>query len=221
MVTHVISQILPASASVAEVFGDMQTATLTPDEMVLATAAVAKRRHEFTVGRTLARRALAQLGHEPTSILVGPNREPIWPQGIVGSITHCAGYYAAVVARGDRIAALGIDAEPNDQLPDGVLRIIARHEERSWLDSQATGSVCWDRLLFSAKETIFKAWFPLTHCWLDFDAVRVVFDTQTKEFRAELVSKNYALPRYMGFQGKYIEYGDLLLTAAVVPESRQ
>src|SRR4029077_12401529 len=132
---------------------------LFPEEAALVQSAVRKRRCEFAAGRYLARRALRGLGVPPRPILRGPNREPTWPDGVVGSITHCSGYCAATVASADVIEAIGIDAEVNDALPDDVLRIVMRNSERNWTGSR-TDAIHWDRIVFSAKESVFKAWFP-------------------------------------------------------------
>ena len=84
---------------------------LWPEEAAAVQHAVEKRRREFAVGRMLARAALAAIGDPPSAIPTGNHREPVWPAGIVGSITHCAGYCAAAVARDAMVVALGIDAE--------------------------------------------------------------------------------------------------------------
>jgi 4'-phosphopantetheinyl transferase EntD len=102
---------------------------------------------------------------------------------VVGSITHCAGYRAAAVARADRVRAIGIDAEPDKPLPDGVLDRISLPGERAMLYDLALGGLAaagprWDLLLFSAKESVYKAWFPLTGRWLGFeDAELTIYPT--------------------------------------------
>lgn len=78
-------------------------------------------------------------------------------------MTHCDGYRAAAVARRETIASIGIDAEPHAALPDGVEKLTALPEERMALTRLAVTHphIHWDRLLFSAKESVYKAWFPL------------------------------------------------------------
>ena len=87
----------------------------------------------------------------------------MWPAGIRGSMTHCAGYAAAAVGPISRISAIGIDAEPDAPLPDGVLDLVATAAERDRLavTPRKPDIPHWDRLLFSAKEAVYKAWFPL------------------------------------------------------------
>ncbi|MER8073317.1 4'-phosphopantetheinyl transferase superfamily protein [Streptomyces sp. NPDC094034] len=130
---------------------------------------------EFATGRHCARLALADLDVPPGPIGAGPRGEPRWPGGIVGSLTHCASFRAAAVARRTDLLGLGIDAEPHAPLPDGILDAIALPEERSHLDQLADSDqeFTWDRLLFSAKESIFKVCFPLARRHLGFDEARI------------------------------------------------
>jgi hypothetical protein len=89
------------------------------EEEELIGRAVEKRRREFGTARACARRALADLGRVPAPIVRGEKGAPVWLDGVVGSITHCAGYRGAAVAEARDVRALGIDAEPHGKLPDG------------------------------------------------------------------------------------------------------
>lgn len=176
-----IEKILPDAVASAEAFEDPPRAVLYPGEAELISRAVDKRRREFRTVRHCARQALGQLGLPPVAVLRGQHGEPLWPPGVVGSMTHCTGYRAAAVARSCEIYALGIDAEPNAPLPAGVLDMIALVSERQQLSQLAATdrTTCWDRLLFCAKEAIYKAWFPLAYRWLGFEdaAVTITLDT--------------------------------------------
>ncbi|MEZ0076049.1 4'-phosphopantetheinyl transferase [Planotetraspora sp. GP83] len=174
-----IDKILPSWVVTAEEFGDVPDATLFPEEEGLIANAVAVRRGEFVTGRHCARRALGRLGVPPGPILRGERGAPLWPPGTIGSITHCAGYRAAAVASERDAAMLGIDAEPHGPLPSGVLEAIARPEEIVALRllRKADPAVCWDRILFSAKESVYKTWFPVTGRWLEFSEASVDIDT--------------------------------------------
>jgi 4'-phosphopantetheinyl transferase EntD len=167
----VLELILPPEVAVASSRGDLEGATLfgAEEEEVVARAVVARRR-EFATGRACARRALARLGRPPQAIASGPHGEPCWPAGIVGSITHCDGYRAAALASSRGFATIGIDAEPNRPLPPRVLDAIALPQERAGVRELGarTPEVHWDRLLFSLKETVYKAWFSLTATRLGF-----------------------------------------------------
>ena len=161
----------------AEAFGEMPGIVLFPEEFALVRRAVEKRRREFTTVRACARSALAGLGHQPAPLLHDGHGAPLWPVGIVGSLTHCAGYCAAVVADDSGVSSLGIDAEPNASLPVGVLETIAHPEELSMLRRlPPDDGYAWDRLLFSAKESVFKTWYPITGRWLGFEDALVTID---------------------------------------------
>ncbi|KRD01453.1 MULTISPECIES: 4'-phosphopantetheinyl transferase family protein [unclassified Streptomyces] len=170
-----IDELLPASVVVVEAFGEegvreFGNTPLYPQEAALLVRAVDKRRREFTVVRGCARRAMEKLGVPAQPVLRGERGAPCWPDGVTGSMTHCADYSAAALARSVDLASLGVDAEPNGPLPEGVLAAIALPEELARLERLAADrpDVHWDRLLFSAKESVYKAWFPLTGKWLDF-----------------------------------------------------
>ena len=93
-------------------------------------------------------------------------------------MTHCAGYAAAAVGRSAQIIGIGIDAEPDAPLPDGVLDLVATAAERERLAATpvASDSPNWDRLLFSAKEAVYKAWFPLVGEWLDHQQAEILIN---------------------------------------------
>ncbi|MFF3935828.1 4'-phosphopantetheinyl transferase family protein [Streptomyces phaeofaciens] len=170
-----IEDLLPASVVAVEAFGEegvreFGDSPLFPEEEALVARAVAKRRREFTVVRACARRAMEKLGVAARPVLPGERGAPGWPDGLTGSMTHCEGYCAAALVRAADLASLGIDAEPHAPLPEGVLSAVALPDEQERLRRLAADrpEVHWDRLLFSAKESVYKAWFPLTRKWLDF-----------------------------------------------------
>jgi len=159
----VIEEILPPSVASAEAFDDEADAPLYPEEEAVVARAVEARRLAFATARLCARRALGELGLPPSAIPRGDHNAPVWPEGVVGSITHCAGYRASAVAFARDLVTVGIDAEPDAPISPGVRRRIALPEEEEWLlrGAPADRGVSWDRLLFSAKESVYKAWFPL------------------------------------------------------------
>jgi 4'-phosphopantetheinyl transferase EntD len=156
------------------------TPALMPDERSFVARAVPTRVLEFTSGRGCARAALARLGCPPIAIAVGAQREPLWPLGFIGSITHCKGHCAAAVARWapgtpHGIASLGLDAEPALPLPEDVARVVCSDREREWIEQHRQDGLPWDRLIFSAKESVFKCTFPITRHFLDFHDVELTF----------------------------------------------
>jgi 4'-phosphopantetheinyl transferase EntD len=221
-VVEMIDEMLPLDVAVAEAFDDPPDAYLFPDEEALVGGAVKKRRREFTTGRHLARRALSELGVAPAALLPGPRREPLWPSGLVGSITHCASYRAAVAARQTAIVTLGIDAEPNEPLPKGVIEAVALAGERDRVAAlcRSNPDVHWDRLLFSIKESVFKAWYPLAQRWLDFTEADITIEPAAGTFDARLLVPGPALPDghpLTGFHGRWLARCGLMLSAVAVP----
>ena len=172
-----LSDVLPAGRpgmAAAELYDDPPDLAPLPEEEPLIAKSVAKRRNEFITVRYCARRALGELGVAPVPILKGDKGEPCWPDGIVGSLTHCTGYRGAAVGRTGDVRSVGIDAEPHDVLPGGVLDAISLPKERQQLQAMPAG-LHWDRILFCAKEATYKAWFPLTHRWLGFEDAHITF----------------------------------------------
>jgi 4'-phosphopantetheinyl transferase EntD len=217
----VIGDILPPEVAVEEAFDDVLDVVLFPDEEAVIAKAVDKRRREFTTARACARAALAKLGLPPVPIVPGLRGVPQWPAGVVGSITHCAGYRASAVARHGDVITIGVDAEPHDTLPDGVLEAVASDGEQDRLAALAAAEpgVCWDRMLFSAKESVYKAWFPLTHRWLGFEDASVDIDPARGTFTARLLVNGPVVDgaRLTGFEGRWVVSDGLVATAIVVP----
>ena len=221
-----IERLLPpyvACASTRE--DDAPPGTLYPEEAALVARSVDRRRHEFAAVRACARQAMAALGLPPAPVLRGHRGVPLWPAGTVGSMTHCDGYRAAALAGASDFRSLGIDAEPNAPLPPGVWQAISRPGERRRITpgtaaAGASGTVHWDRLLFSAKESVFKGWFPLTGIELDFEDAEISFHlapghTTEGTFTAQLMCSAPGLPG--SFDGKWLVDDGFAVTAVTVP----
>lgn len=216
-----IAEILPAAALAVETRSDFPGVVLFPEEEAVLGRAVEKRRREFITARACARIALAELGWPVLAIPAGGHGEPRWPAGVVGSITHCAGYRACAVARTSELLAIGIDAEPNEPLPAGVLAEIARAEELPRLRELARSAphvrVHWDRLLFSAKESVYKAWFPLAGRPLDFGDATLDIDPLQGRFGVRLLVPAPGPAAGLGvFSGRWLARDGLLLTAVAL-----
>jgi 4'-phosphopantetheinyl transferase EntD len=197
----VIEELLPASVAFAEAFDDHSAVELFPAEEAVIARAVDKRRREFSTVRYCARQALKSLGLPSSPILPGERGAPQWPAGVVGSMTHCLGYRAAALAWDKDIRTIGIDAEPDEPLPDGVLEAVALPSEMS----------VHGRLLFSAKESVYKAWFPLARVFLDFSEAELSFDDGT--FSARILVPGPV----SGFSGRWLIRDGFVITSIVVP----
>nr|ASV46820.1 4'-phosphopantetheinyl transferase [uncultured bacterium] len=221
-----IEQILPTAVACAEAFDDPTDAVLFPQEEVVLRRAVDKRWREFRTVRHCARQAMRKLGLPPVAVLPGEHREPLWPPGVVGSMTHCAGYRAAALACSRDMLTLGIDAEPHQPLPTDVLGVIALAEEKVRISelTAAHGALHWDRILFCAKETVYKAWFPLMHRWLGFHDATVtitpnpVNPTEGAFCAGLLVSGPLVAGQPLTeFIGRWLVRDRLVITAIAIP----
>jgi 4'-phosphopantetheinyl transferase EntD len=214
----VIGAILPGCVVAVATREDMPDLELFPEEQSHIAGAVEKRRREFTTARGCAHEALARLGVVKSAVPAGEHGEPRWPAGIVGSITHCESYRACALAHAREMTAIGIDAEPNTGLPSSVAAAdIAAPSELKQLGALArqAPTVHWDRLLFSAKEAVYKAWYPLTQRWLGFEDAHITIDPRRQTFTARLlVSGPLVAGRELtGFEGRWLARDGLLLTA--------
>lgn len=147
---------------------------LLPEEEPALARAVTKRKLEFTSGRVAARRAMRELNLPPDPIPMADDRSPVWPAGIVGSITHCNDICIAVVARSNSRHSIGIDIEANTPLDPALEQIVCVSSERAWLDTQPIERRAYlAKEIFCAKESIYKALYPLTRQIIGFDALEV------------------------------------------------
>ncbi|WP_173476392.1 4'-phosphopantetheinyl transferase superfamily protein [Streptomyces sp. 150FB] len=217
-----IDEILPPQVMSVARTDDVTVPDLFPEEEALIERAVLKRRLEFTTARHCARRALARLGLPPAPLLRDERGAPRWPEGTVGSMTHCDGFRAAAVARRSEIATLGIDAEPHGELPDGVREVVTVNGELALLERLAADhpEIHWDRLLFSAKESVYKAWYPVTKRWLDFTEAELTIDVPGRGFTARLLVPGFELPGHgtvKEFDGRWTVRDGLVMTSVVIP----
>ncbi|MEF9887225.1 4'-phosphopantetheinyl transferase family protein [Streptomyces sp. P9-A4] len=221
-----IARLVPGVVATAWRHDDTEPVSLFPEETAVVARAVAKRRREFATVRLCARLALRDLGLPATPLTPGPRGEPRWPRGVAGSMTHCAGYRAAALARTTDVVSIGIDAEPAEALPEGVFEGVTLPEERRHLATLAdrTPELPWGRLLFSAKESVFKTWYPLTGRGLEFEEATLEFtrdsaaDPHTGTFRAGLSVPGPVVDgtRRDHFTGRWLVREGLVLTAIVL-----
>jgi len=183
---NLASRLLGLPIRTAEMDPRAATGALFPVEEAALARAVPKRRSEFIAGRTCARRALAALGERAAAIPQGEDRAPVWPPGVVGSITHTHTWCAAAVARrADGIRALGLDLEPAEPIALELLRIVCLPEERAFIDAQpASARGLLGRLVFSAKESAFKCQYALTREMFGYHGMRIDLDLPARRFVA-------------------------------------
>lgn len=157
------------------------------EEQALGEAISPKRRQDFTLGRAASRRALEGIGFPVVSpVLRGEHREPLWPVGIVGSISHSGGYGVAAVAWQQDIPAIGVDIQQieEDRYTDELIARFADPDEFDWVRSDPRLRTERAVKLFSAKESVFKALYPLGRVWFAFDVARMTPNPDETGFSA-------------------------------------
>lgn len=144
------------------------------EERVAVDRAVSARQAEFAAGRSAARAALRRLGQSSMPIPAGADRAPIWPPGFTGSISHCRTAVIAVASRLDgRGQYIGVDLEDAIGLEPELWDSICRPSEIGWFDTKPDAAL-WAKIVFSIKEAVYKAQYPLTQRMIDFHDVEVV-----------------------------------------------
>jgi enterobactin synthetase component D len=138
---------------------------------------VMRRRAEYFYGRHCARQALAALGHPPAQVLSGASREPLWPSAVRGSITHSDNMAAAVVVPAQQCRGIGVDisAPVGEAMQQAVLGMVLCEREFRLLQALPPrfGIGHYLALVFSAKESLFKALFADVRAYLEFNLMEV------------------------------------------------
>ena len=184
-------------------------------EEPLVDGAARTRVEHFTAGRVCSRIALGRLGVAATTpIPRGEDRAPIWPMGFVGSISHTDSWCAAAVARADDVRSVGIDLESSTPLKQALWRRVCTPKERDWLHELPAAGLT-GKILFSAKEAVYKCQYPISKQFLGFHAVevelgddsfRAVFQQEAGEFKpGDVIS------------GRYLVEEGLVATACELP----
>lgn len=227
-IAHAAATLFPETVAVA-VRDIADPAEIRAEEAPAITRAVPARRAEFAAGRDAARTAMARLGHPPVAVPQAPDRAPIWPPGLVGSITHTRradglGIALAACAFKRKIISLGLDAEPDAPLPEDLWPVILTRVERAALmegrTAHATASARaghtlpparMARTIFSAKEALYKAQYPLSRALLDFQDVEI--DLQPRTFTATFAVPAPPFEPGHTLSGQWTEVGGVVLTA--------
>ncbi|MDK3019173.1 4'-phosphopantetheinyl transferase family protein [Pseudodonghicola flavimaris] len=183
-----VRSLLPRDVAVAATDPRTPQPALWPEERAGLPRARPARLREFAAGRSAARHALAQLGLPPAAIAHGIDRAPVWPAGVVGSISHCSNACVAVLARAGRLSALGIDLEEEVALPLDLIPAICTPAEAArlaLLPPARRGLIA--KVIFSAKEAAYKAQFPLSGRLFGFQTLEVRLEPETGRFSADFL----------------------------------
>jgi len=204
----------PSVALYQGVEADADLGALFAEERALVAAATERRQAQFSVGRQCAHYGLRSLGVPPVAIERGPKREPVWPAAVAGAISHTNGLVVAAVAPADVVRSVGIDVEPNAPLPPDVHQRIIRPDEAEHI-SQFGPEMGWplDRLVFSAKESVYKAWYPLAQKWLGFPDASLTIDPWNQRFHAKILVSG----PLSEVSGRFVITDGHIITAVEVP----
>lgn len=193
-------------------------ADIFPSEQEIVGSAVDKRKAEFSTGRALAARSLQLLGVPRQPILKGSKNEPLWPTGLVGSITHTSEICIVAVARESVCGGVGVDVEKCDANVSELAHLIFSSGEAERYMAR-TGRHRDDtvRRTFSAKESVFKAVFVHLGRFVDFDEVSIEFDDRLQSFIATATDDGKLDELLISGKGGYVFYDDLIVTNFVLP----
>lgn len=142
-----------------------------------------RRLADYSTGRACARTVLGELGHHEHSLVSGSDRQPLWPDGTCGSISHCEGVAVAVVTADPRCRGLGVDVERITLLEQAVIEMICTEAELATLqDLPADLRPIQACLIFSIKESLFKCFHPVFGVWFDFQQASVSLAPDRRSF---------------------------------------
>jgi 4'-phosphopantetheinyl transferase EntD len=208
-----LTELLPATAASCLSVGVPADAVLLPEELDHTARMVAKRLADFRHGRHCARRALATLGLDATPITVGKNREPVWPNGVTGSISHTETIAAAVAAHTADLIALGIDIESSMPLEQDITNMIRRPDESDWKDPLDA------KILFSVKEAIYKCIYPQLNLFIDFQDMKVLKSETPGSYTAIPQNTNIDTALLARLRGRYSSDDGLIISSAWIEPS--
>ncbi|HKQ88384.1 MAG TPA: 4'-phosphopantetheinyl transferase superfamily protein, partial [Candidatus Acidoferrales bacterium] len=197
----------------------LESTTCYPEELsLLHRNTVNKRRLEFALGRAAAHLALRAAGDDTSSpVLQNKDRDPAWPSGFVGSITHCGPWAMAAAAKAKSLESIGIDLEDTEAVPfEEIAELVSTDAERDWL-LQSGNSKLKLAGLFSAKEAAYKALFPLCRKFLDFHSIDLAWFPDSQSFRGTLredLSTDF--PFGYGLQIGIQRYANFVFTHTVI-----
>jgi 4'-phosphopantetheinyl transferase EntD len=202
---------------------DMWDAPLTEAESRAVEFSVAKRKQEFAAGRAAARQALSALGRPNASILVNADRSPRWPNGFVGSITHCSRFCGAVVATETQLAGIGFDAEVAIDLSIDIQRAVCTQREmEGFPQSGPAEGLVWPQIAFCAKEALYKCYYPIAHDFLNFSDVLIRFysaeDGGLSVFTAASLSNKKLCEVAEKFIGRWSIHQGVIFAGVVYPQ---
>lgn len=205
--------LFPPDLEAAWLFGDPRDEPGERWAARLPESAVPRRRNQFAAGRLCAGHVCDCLGASGGAVGIGESGEPVWPAAVVGSISHTDGLAMAAAGWAAACMCIGVDVELNAPLPAEAAGLVLSARERAWVGERRADDVPWDRLILSAKEAVFKAWYPLARAPLDFSGIELEMCPGSTSFTATVLE-----PGGLGrIRGRFCVVPDFLFTAVAVP----
>jgi 4'-phosphopantetheinyl transferase EntD len=206
-----LNRLFPTNVALVIAEESMWQTPLRDEEEALIEGAAEKRQREFRAGRHAAHAALARLNAPDLPLLRGERREPLWPAGFTGSIAHCRDLCVAVCTKREEIEGLGIDVEPLEPLPQGVDRFIHTEAEAAFIANNPGTHP--ERLIFSAKESLYKCYYPLLQRYFGFQSVTLTFDMQRQRYHFTPTERSEISFPASRFEGRFAIGDNHLATA--------
>lgn len=220
LVTALTTSVLPPGLGIAARDPSVLLDSGAPQEDGAVRGAVPRRVAEFHAGRAAARAAMVALSLPPLPVPMGPDRAPVWPEGITGSISHCATACVAVVGLRQNWAGIGVDLEEATPLEPTLVEQICTRAERRWLGEQpGTERGLLAKLIFSAKEAAYKAQYPTTGLLFGFEAMEITVDRAESRFEACFQSDQGVFGAGTILVGSYVYAAGLLVTGVALGQS--
>jgi 4'-phosphopantetheinyl transferase EntD len=204
-----LRQLLPGTVGLGQAGIGEDSAGFDGEVLLRATP---QRLAEFRSGRQAARRAMAALGVAASAIPMAADRAPIWPAGLVGSISHCDALCLALVACAEHVRGIGLDVERLRGLPAEVWDTVLRPEELQALPLEHRGKAALR--YFVAKEAVYKAQYPISECLFDFQTIGIEFEPGG--FVAVFMQDIPGFPRGTALRGSLVEEAGYLAALVIL-----
>ncbi len=190
-------------------------AQLLPQEQDALGDALPKRTREFSSGRHAAHLAMAAMELQVQPVTLGEGRAPIWPQGLVGSITHTRDLAMALLAATAQMRGLGVDLEEAEAVTRDLFSALYTSQELTWIDDRRLAT-----LVFCAKEAIYKSIFPLAGQFIDFPEVEISLDSLVlpTRFSARYLGDHAPSRQLMAGQGYILSLPGHVLCVYLLPQ---
>ena len=182
------------------------------------------RKENYRSGRICAGEVLSKLGTLGQPVLRDPQtREPLWPEGISGAITHSGKWAAAAAGKTSDVSGIGIDLEDLERQVDSrISRHVCIPEEQKWLQECGEDFLEQNlKIIFSAKESIFKAFFPYTRTYLHFHDARILMEqTFFQKSKSDSLSKKEKNSKPEKFEFVYLLLNDKVISQTGISEGK-